>query len=86
MFYGRVKVGYEHSQEADLGVGLYFKPAIAQMTFASKGEYGSAVVVSDLLLFRVVADSHANVIVACAAGVRMMEPPQGGVSPLTTRC
>ena len=54
---------------SDLGVGVYFKPAVAQMALASEGVYGGAIVVSNLLFLCIVADSHANVIVACAACV-----------------
>lgn len=54
---------------SDLGVGVYFKPAVAQMALASKGVYGGGIVVSNLLFLCVVADSHADMIVACAACV-----------------
>lgn len=52
---------------SDLGVCLYFKPAVAQMALASERVYGGGIVVSNLLFLRIVADTHADVIVACAA-------------------
>jgi hypothetical protein len=54
---------------SDLGVSVYFKPAVAQMAFASEGVYGGGIVVSNLLFLCVVADPHADMIVACAACV-----------------
>jgi len=42
------------------------------MAFTAKGEYGSAEVIPYLLLLRVVADTHANVVVACSAAEGML--------------
>lgn len=41
-----------------------FKPVIAQVAFTPEREYGSRVIVANLLLLRVVADSHTNMVVA----------------------
>lgn len=44
---------------------MYLEPAITEVTLAAKGVDGSRVVVSDLLLLRVVAHTHTDVIVTC---------------------
>lgn len=40
------------------------EPVITQVTLATKSEYGRGQVVAYLLLFGVVSNTHANVIVA----------------------
>jgi len=46
---------------------MYFEPTIAEMTFTTEGEDGRRVIHSDFLLLCIVADTHADVIVACSA-------------------
>ena len=46
---------------------MNLKPATAKMTFTPKGVYGSAEVIPNLLLLRIITNSHADVAIACPA-------------------
>ena len=59
----------DETRESDLGIRLNLEPAVAQMTFASKGIDRRGVVRPDLLLFCIVAYAHPDVVVACSAGI-----------------
>ena len=50
-----------------LRVCSYLKPPITQMTFAPEGINGSAIIVPNLSLLRVVPYTHSDVVVACPA-------------------
>jgi hypothetical protein len=59
--------GTANFTQTHLGVGLNFKPAIAEMTFAAEGVDGSRIICADFLLLGIVPDAHANVVIACSA-------------------
>jgi len=54
--------------QANLRIGLDFKPIVAEMTFASKRVYRGGIVVAYLLLLCIVSHTHADVIVASSTG------------------
>ena len=54
-----------HDISSVLGVRLDGKPVVAKVAFATKGVDWCRVVVPNFLLFRIVADTHADVVVAC---------------------
>jgi hypothetical protein len=47
-----------------LWIGLDFEPVVAEVTFTSEREDRSRVVVSYFLLLGIVADAHADMVVA----------------------
>ena len=52
-------------------VSLYGEPAVAEVAFAPESEDGRRVIIADFLLLGVVADAHADVVVACPTTERL---------------
>jgi hypothetical protein len=57
-------VGCDRMEDRYLWIGLDFEPVVAQVTFTSKREDGSGVVVSYFLLLGIIPDTHTYVVVA----------------------
>ena len=57
--------GVEGEHETHLGISLDLEPAATQVTFAPKRVDRGRIVVANLLLLRVIADAHTDVVVTC---------------------